>query len=91
MKKSGRIIEFIVGALIAVFLIGKYSDGTSSRYLIDFIMPYQPFKAMLFIALVIAAYRLIGGKSKDYSPFFYKLFVRIFGDPSNGNKTTPKA
>lgn len=80
MTKYRRIVEFIGGVAIATFLISQYSDKDGSRYLIDFVMPYQPFKAILIVVLIIVSSRLIAGKHKDYSKNFYGLLVWLFGD-----------
>jgi hypothetical protein len=82
MTKYRRILEIIVGVIIAIFLISQYSDNGGSRYLIDYIMPYQPFKGILVFALIIISSRLVTGKPKDYSKRFYNLLVRLFGDPT---------
>jgi hypothetical protein len=82
MSTYRRILEFIVGVIIATLLISQYSDKSGSRYLIDFIMPYQPFKAILVVVLMIISSRLIAGKPKDYSKRFYELLVWLFGEPS---------
>jgi hypothetical protein len=79
--KYRRTFEIIAGVTIATFLISRYSDRQSSRYFIDFIMPYQPFKAILIICLIIISSRLIAGKPKDYSSNFYQLLVWLCGDP----------
>ncbi len=76
-----RILEFFCGVLIVVFLIGKYNDTNSSRYLVDYIMPWQPFKSILVVILIVVAYRLIGGRTKDYSSSVYRLLVKIWGQP----------
>jgi len=73
--KLRRIIEFVVGVLIALFLIRKYNDTSGSKYLIDFIMPYQPFKAIFVVVLIIISSNLIAGKPKDYSVFFILFWL----------------
>ena len=80
MNSLKRTCEFILGVLIAVFLIARYSDGQVSRSLVDYVMPYQPFKAILVVVLILTASRLIAGKPKNYSRFFYNALIRILGD-----------
>ena len=82
MKVPRRKLELIIGILIAVFLICRYNNQGGSQYLIDYIIPYQPFKVIAVVSLIIVAARLIAGKPKDYSKLFYDFSVRMFGDPT---------
>ena len=84
--KGRRILEFMVGLLIVLFLLGRYSHGGVSRPLVDFVMPYPPFKGFIIIALTLINFRLIGGKSKDYSGFFFNLPAGLFGKPTQRNR-----
>lgn len=68
-----RLVEIITGVLIAVFLLCRYAEKGISKPLVNYVMPYQPFKAILIIILIIPASRLIACKPKDYSSFFYKM------------------
>lgn len=77
--KLRRISEFLLGVFIIVFLMGKYNEINSSRYLADYIMPWQPFKTILVVTLIVAAYKLIGGKTTDYSGYVYRLLVKVYG------------
>lgn len=86
--KLRRTSEFLFGVFLVVFLIGKYNDARSSRYLVDYVMPWQPFKTILVIMLIVAAYRLIGGKTRDYSGSVFRLLVKIFGQPGQKKESS---
>jgi hypothetical protein len=43
-------------------------------------------KVIAWVLVYLLATRFIYGKSnKDYSKYFYNLFVKIFGDPKKAN------
>ena len=79
MMKYRRTLEFIAGVMIVTLLMCRYCDKNGCTLLIDFLLPYQPFKAILIIALIVLSSRLISGRPKDYSKFFFNLLVIIFG------------
>jgi hypothetical protein len=72
--------------LVIILLVRNYSDGNFTRSLVDYVMPLQPLKAILNVVVFFTAARLIGGKTKDYSQFFYKVMVLIFGDLAKAKK-----
>ena len=75
-----RIVEFIFGVVIVVFLLASYGDRYHPvKHLIEYITSNGFLQIIIVIALIILAARLIAGKKKDYSPFFYNLLVKIFG------------
>lgn len=85
--KFKRIIQSTVAVLIVLLFGTVYSDHNGQRFLIDIIMPYQPFRAILVVVLIFIAYKLIDSKPKDYSKFFYNVLVRLFGDPTKKHKS----
>lgn len=82
-----RILEIILGVMITMFLIGSYGDEHSSRkLLIGYVTKNGLLQIIIASALVMLASGLIAGKPKDYSKFFYNLFVKLFGLPKKENK-----
>lgn len=77
-----RIGEFLLGIIIVFLILGRYADGNHpGKPLVGYITGNRILEAIIFIVLIVLAFRLIGGKSKDYSKYFYNLLVKIFGDP----------
>ena len=77
-----RILEIIAGLVIVVVLFGGYGDGIHPfRHSIEYITSNAVFQFIITIALIILASRLIAGKTKDHSKFFYNLLVKLFGAP----------
>ncbi|MDQ2720244.1 MAG: hypothetical protein M3Z26_10875 [Bacteroidota bacterium] len=77
-----RIIEFLLGVVVTLFLISSYGDKYNpSKPLVAYITTNKALQISIIIVSIVLAFRLIGGKSKDYSKFFYNLFVKLFGDP----------
>ncbi|HET7114981.1 MAG TPA: hypothetical protein VFI29_00730 [Hanamia sp.] len=77
-----RIAEILLGILIVFLILGKYGDGIHpAKSLVAYITGNAVLQISIYILLIILAFRFIGGKSKDYSKFFYSLLVRLFGDP----------
>ncbi|MGG9961235.1 hypothetical protein [Ferruginibacter sp. SUN106] len=77
-----RIIEIIAGIALAICLIASYSSSTEpGRLLIWYIIPPRFLQIIVWIALFLLASRLVWGKPKDQSKYFYDLFVKLFGDP----------
>ena len=74
-----RYIEFILGVLLVVLLIARYSTGaeTQNKYVLEYILPYRPLFILVTIFLFIAAARLIAGPPKDYSGFFSSLLLKF--------------
>lgn len=82
-----RIFEIILGVIIAISLFASYGDEHNSRkLLIGYITTNVLLQIIIAIGLIILASRLIAGKPKDYSKFFYNLFVKVFGLPKKGDK-----
>ena len=82
-----RIIEVILGAIIAFSLIASYSDETrQSQLLIWHVLTPAVLKIIVWLLLFFIASRLMFGKYKDYSKYFYNLLVKTFGDPKKSNK-----
>ncbi|MGN6196068.1 MAG: hypothetical protein ACTHOB_14100 [Ginsengibacter sp.] len=76
------IAEFLLGVCMVLLLLGKYGDmNHPSKPLVAYITDSGVLQPIIYILLIIFAYRLIGGKHKDYSKFFYNLLVKLFGDP----------
>lgn len=81
-----RIGKFLLGVICVLLILGSYGDGKSSpKPFLAFISDNWIIQIILFILLIVLASKLIGGKSRDYSKFFYKLLVKIFGDPKKTN------
>lgn len=77
-----RIVEIILGLAIAFCLFCRYSDGnTPNQLVIWHILSERTLQVITWIVLFFLASRLIYGKYKDYSKYFYNLFVKMFGDP----------
>jgi len=77
-----RILEIIAGLALAFCLIASYGDGENPRQLmIWYILPARTLQIFIWIVLFLVASRLVYGKYKDYSGYFYDLFVKMFGDP----------
>jgi len=82
-----RIFEFILGVIVAISLFSSYGDQHHSRkLLIGYITSNVQLQNIITIGLIILASKLIAGKPKDYSKFFYNLFVKIFGLHKKGDK-----
>jgi hypothetical protein len=79
MKRS---IEFITGVVIILFLLGRYNNKPIVAYITTNIF----LEIIIIIGLLIITPRLIAGKRKDYSGFFYKLLIKFLGDPSAKRK-----
>ena len=77
-----RIIQFILGLAITFCLIASYSDDNNpGQLVIWYILSAKTLKVIVWIVLFLLAARLMFGKEKDYSKYFYSLFVKMFGDP----------
>lgn len=82
-----RVIEIVVGITIAFCLTANYSDKNhESKLLIWFLLTPNVLKVIVWLALFFIAGRLIFGKYKDYSNYFYSLLTKLFGDPKKANK-----
>ena len=76
-----RIIEIIVGLAIGGSLFISYSDAShDSKFVIWYLLTPQVLQIVAWITLFFLASRLVYGKYKDYSKYFYDLFNRLFGD-----------
>jgi hypothetical protein len=71
MFRWNRFFEFIAVVIIAILALLQYGTGKSEHNIIAFFIPYQPYNAIIVIALLIVTSRLFAGKPKDYSRFFY--------------------
>jgi len=77
-----RIVEIILGIAITICLFVRYSDdNTPDQLMIWHILSAGTLQTIAWITLFLLASRLIYGKYKDYSKYFYNLFVKMFGDP----------
>ena len=77
-----RIVEIIFGIAIAICLIASYSDDKNPQQLIIwYVLSAKTLRVIVWIMLFLLASRLVYGKYKDYSGYFYNLFVKMFGDP----------
>lgn len=75
-----RIAEFLLGVVMVLLLLGKYGDRTHPmKPLVAYVTGNGILQAIIYIVLILLAYRLIGGRRKDYSRFFYNLMVKFFG------------
>jgi hypothetical protein len=82
-----RVLEIILGLIIGLSLFASYSDDThESKLLLWYILTPRVLQIIVWIALFFVASRLIYGKPKDYSKYFYNLFVKLFGDPKKADK-----
>jgi len=77
-----RTLEIIAGLALAFCLIASYSDDkTPSQLMIWYILSAKTLQIITWIILFLLASRLVYGKYKDYSGYFYNLFVKMFGNP----------
>lgn len=77
-----RILEVIAGiALVICLIVNTGDDSRSSQLLIWQIVSVKMLQGIVWVALFLLASRLVFGKYKDYSGYFYNLFVKMFGDP----------
>jgi len=82
-----RIIEIILGLLIGFSLFISYSNVThESRLAIWYLLTPKVLQIMAWVGLFLLAARLIYGRPKDYSKFFYNILSKFFGDPNKTNK-----
>jgi hypothetical protein len=74
-----RYIEFILGVLLIIVLISRYSTSpeTQNKYVLEYILPYKPLFIIAAIFLFAVAARLIAGPPKDYTRFFYNLLIKL--------------
>lgn len=83
-----RIIEISLGSIVLFCLIANYSGNTNeSQLLIWYILTPKVLKIIVWILLFLAAGRLIFGKYKDHSKYYYNLLVHIFGNPKKERKS----
>ena len=83
-----RIIEIIVGSIIALSLITNYSDKEhGSRLFIWYVLTPDVLKGIVWLTLFSIAGRLLFSKFKDHSNYIYSILVKIFGDPKKPNKS----
>jgi len=77
-----RTLEIIAGLALAFCLIASYSDDKNlSQLMIWYILSAKTLQIITWIILFLLASRLVYGKYKDYSGYFYNLFVKMFGNP----------
>jgi len=77
-----RIFQIILGLAIGLSLVAKYSDDThESKLLIWYLLTPNVLQIIAWIILFFVASWLVYGKYKDYSKFFYNLFVKLLVDP----------
>lgn len=77
-----RIGEFLLGIVILFLILGRYGDKNHlMKPLVAYITGNGTLQIIIYVVLIILAFKFIGGKSKDYSKFFYNVLVKLFGDP----------
>lgn len=77
-----RIAAIILGLAIGFSLFMSYSDETHpQKLLIWYLLTPKILQVIVWITLFFVASKLVYGSKKDYSKFFYNLFVKIWGDP----------
>ncbi len=82
-----KIFRIILGLALGLSLFAMYSDEThESRLVIWYLLTPKVLQIIAWVVLFFVASRFIYGKPKDYSTFFYNLFVKLFGDPKKTNK-----
>jgi hypothetical protein len=82
-----RIIQIVLGLIIGLSLFASYSDKThETRLVIWYLFTPKVLQIITWVALFYLSGRLIYGKPKDYSKFFYNLFIKVFGNPRKTNK-----
>jgi hypothetical protein len=75
-----RIVEFFLGVILATVLVARYQTAPGNgRSLLEHLIPWKPLWIVATIFLFLVAARLIAGKRKDYSNFFFQLMVKMFG------------
>lgn len=91
-----RYIEFILGVLLVIVLISRYSTSpeTQNKYVLEYVLPYKPLFILVTIFLYLAAARLIAGSPKDYTRFFYILLMKLLSnhnkESATGHANSPK-
>ena len=81
------MVELILGVALTIFLLGSYTDPqTPRKFFVEYLTSDRLLQFLITIGIILLASRLIAGKPKDYSRFFYKLLVKIWGDPKKGRK-----
>jgi hypothetical protein len=82
-----RVLQIVFGAAIAFCLLASYSDKThQSQLLIWYVLTPEILKVIAWLFLFFIAGRLIFGKFKDTSKYFYQLMIDIFGDAKRTSK-----
>lgn len=83
-----RVAAIVSGILIMISLFASYSDEQHQpgQLLIWYIFTPKMLKIVVWIILFFLAARLIWGKPKDYSKYFYALFVKWWGNPKKNAK-----
>ena len=82
-----RVLQIVIGAAITFCLLASYSDKThQSQLLIWYVITPKILKVIAWLLLFFIAGRLLFGKFKDTSKYFYQLMVDIFGDPKRTSK-----
>jgi Na+-transporting NADH:ubiquinone oxidoreductase subunit NqrB len=77
-----RVAAIIAGLVLAFSLFISYSDDANPRKLVIwYVLTPEVLQIIVWIVLFFVATRLIYGPYKDYSKYFYNLFVKLFGDP----------
>jgi hypothetical protein len=74
-----RFVEIFLGVLLVIVLITRYSADPQlqNKYVLEYIIAYQPLFILVTIFLFLVAARLLAGKPKDYSNTFYHLLKKI--------------
>jgi hypothetical protein len=83
-----KIFEISAGIILFFLLIANYSDKTNQAdLLIWYILTPNVLKIIVWLLLFFISGRLIFGRYNDYSNYFYKLLVDIFGEPHKNKKS----
>jgi len=82
-----RIVEIMLGSVIAFCLIANYSDKTNgSQLLIWYLFTPSVMKVIVWLLLFFIAGRLIFGTYQDYSKHFYNLLNKFWTEPKKTKK-----
>jgi hypothetical protein len=82
-----HFLKFFLGIILVLLILGKYGDKNHPQQpLVSYVTFNLFLEIVIYVLLVVFAYRLIGGKHKDYSKFFYNLLIKLFGDPQKRNE-----
>ena len=67
------MVEFLIGVILMALVFVSY-DG---KWVIGNLVGNKLIGVIIAIILILISARLLGGKPKEYSSFFYNLLVKI--------------